>query len=133
MIATAVCTSLVTRALQQLLGAEWRVALIRAGAKGIYGSATAGYADLGNDEVQGAGYRRGGAPLANARLELRDGRVCLNFDAVRWNDCDIVTEGALIYAANLDGMAGAVLDFGGTYAATGGHPFYLPMDCPIRL
>lgn len=133
MIQTAVCESFVVDAVQALLQHEYRVALISARATGTYGPQTASYAELGGDEAAGAGYVRGGAVLTGAALVLRDGRVCLQFDPVRWMQADIYAKGALIYSPTREGRACAVLDFGGIYAAVGGDTFFLPFDCPIRL
>ena len=127
----AVCDTLIIAMARYLSTLEWRVALIRANPSRQLGTQTATFAELGGDEVRGAGYKSGGAALANARIERREERVCLNFDSVHWRDCDFAASGALIYCPALD-IAGAVLDFGGIYAAQSGHPFYLPMDCPIR-
>lgn len=129
---TAVCDSFAADAVTAMLGTQYMVALIRNGATGTYDEKTANYSQLAGDEVRGAGYRLGGAPLKNARLVLRDGRACIHFDDVSWPGADIFATGALIYRKP-DGRAAAVLDFGGTHAATGGATFVLPMDCPIRL
>jgi hypothetical protein len=129
---TAICVSMIRTLAEAMASRPWKVALIKATAQNRFDASTANYSSLGPDEVVGAGYVKGGALLSNARVEEREGRVCLNFDAYRWRDCDIACKAALLYTAD-DGTAGAVLDFGGVYAASGGHPFYLPFDCPIRL
>jgi hypothetical protein len=131
-IETAVCSPLVDAALAALAGDTYKVALIRQGAKGTYGPETANYAELGIDEVQGAGYVPGGQVLKGARVVERDGRCCLTFDDAQWPNADIVAVGALIYSTTRKGAAACVLNFGGTYAAVGGDTFLLPIDCPIR-
>lgn len=132
-IQTAVCDAFMVDGLQALLDAEYRVALIRADARGTFGKQTQTYGELGGDEVVGAGYVAGGAKLTGARVALRDGSVCLDFDPARWIGADIYASGALIYSPSRQNRAACVMDFGGIYAAVGGETFNLPIDCPIRL
>lgn len=131
-VQTAVCDAFVSDAIEAMLQAEYRVALIRADARGSYGKQTQAYGELGSDEVSGAGYVAGGARLVGARIALRDGSVCLDFDPVSWAGADIYASGALIYSPSRQGRAACVMDFGGVYAALGGETFHLPIDCPIR-
>lgn len=131
MIDTQVCDPFAEDCMRAVLSAGYRVALIRPNAARNYGRQSASYAELGTDEVTGTGYIKGGAELRNARVEVRDGLACLNFDDVRWPNADIVADGALIYRA--DGRAACVLSFKATHAAVGGETFVLPIDCPIRL
>jgi hypothetical protein len=133
-IETAVCTALPAFALTAVLSDTYRAALIRVGASGSYGPQTRAYADLGVDEVQGAGYTKGGQVLKGARVQEIDGRACLGFDDVQWPGADILADGVLVYSETRDGAAVGVLSFGGTYAAVGGDTFVLPLQhFPFRL
>lgn len=132
MIATEVTDAFAIECLARMAVRPWKAALIRVGAKGAYNRMTASYADLGVDEVQGAGYVKGGAMLKNAKAVMRDGRACLNFDPVQFVGADFAAIGAMIYASDT-GTVGCTLNFGATFAAVGGGTFVLPMDCPIRL
>lgn len=131
-ITTAVCPTLAADAVSALLGDEYKVALIRQGALGDHGDLTQNYSDLGADEVKGAGYVAGGQVLKGARLVMRDGRACMDFDPAMWPGGDIHATGALIYSPTRDGRAVCVLDFGGLYGAGVGELFMLPFDCPVR-
>lgn len=131
MIATEVCASWTTALLASVLAEPYRVALIRPDPKGSYGALTTNWAELGGDEVQGAGYTKGGAVLRNPRVVMRDLHACLHFDDVRWVGADFVAAGALIHGTG--GRAVAVLAFGSTFAVVGGGEFLLPIDCPVRL
>lgn len=131
MIITSVGYDFLAAALSSTLADKWRVALIRPNSAQVLDASTR-YADLGADEIRGAGYVPGGQALRGARVERRGEQVCLNFEPARWPGADIYASGALLYNASRDAV-GAVLDFGGVHAAVGGDTFVLPFDCPIRL
>lgn len=130
---TAVTDVFMADCLSARLADSYKVALIAERARGSYGAHTKNYSELGIDEVQGAGYQQGGMPLTGPKIVLQNGRVCLDFDDVRWLGADIYAIGALIYSPSRAGRAVCVLDFGGVNAAVNGATFVLPIDCPVRL
>lgn len=130
---TAVTDEFMADCLASRLVDSYKVALISERARGSYGAHTKNYSELGIDEVQGAGYQAGGMPLTGQKIVLENGRVCLDFDDVRWLGADIYAIGALIYSPSRGNRAVCVLDFGGVNAAVNGGTFVLPMNCPVRL
>lgn len=124
-ITTAMCTSFK----QELLGGVHdldtdvlKLALIKETPTGTYGAATTNYSDVtGNsDEASGTNYTTGGATLDGATISVSGTTALVDFTDEVFANVTISADGCIIYNSSQENKAIAVIDFGGTVAATAG-------------
>lgn len=124
-ITTAMCTSFK----QELLGGTHdldtdvlKLALIKESPTGTYGAATTNYSDVtGNsDEASGTNYSAGGATLDGATISVSGTTAIVDFTDEVFANVTTSADGCIIYNSSQSNKAIAVIDFGGTVAATAG-------------
>lgn len=87
---------------------------------GTPGTGTPSQANLGTDEVVGAGYTAGGAVLTGYSATQPGTVARLDFATLSWPSSTISATGAIIYNSSKGGKVLAVLDFGGAIISTAG-------------
>lgn len=124
-ITTAMCTSFKS----ELLGGTHdldtdvlKLALIKATPTGTYNATTTNYSDVtGNsDEASGTNYTAGGNNLDGATIAASGTTAYLDFTDEVFADVTVSADGCIIYNSSKANRAVAVVDFGGTVAATAG-------------
>jgi hypothetical protein len=100
----------------------FKIALIKSGAVGVYGSGSTSYTNLGSDEVaNGSGYTTGGNTLTGITYALTNGTASIDWADSQWTSASISAEGAMVYNASLSSSASlAVYSFGGVITSTSG-------------
>lgn len=116
-------------------GDTFKIALIKNGPTGVYGSATVNYTDVtGNsDEVTGSGYSAGGQALTNVAPTLSSGTAITSYSPnPSWTSSSFSTDGCLIYNTSVrnggtsgsnttgGGRALGVFSFGSTQTVSSG-------------
>jgi len=124
-ITTAMCTSFK----QELMGGTHdldtdvlKLALIKDTPTGTYDATTTNYSDVtGNsDEATGTNYTTGGQALDGATIATSGTTAYLDFTDEVFADVTVSADGCIIYNSSKANRAIAVIDFGGTVAATAG-------------
>lgn len=124
-ITTAMCTSFKS----ELLGGTHdldtdtlKLALIKDSPTGTYGAATTNYSDVtGNsDEATGTNYTAGGQNLDGASITTSGTTAIVDFTDEVFTNVTVSADGCIIYNSSQSNKAIAVIDFGGTVAATAG-------------
>lgn len=124
-ITTAMCTSFKS----ELLGGTHdldtdvlKLALIKATPTGTYNATTTNYSNVtGNsDEASGTNYTAGGNNLDGATIATSGTTAYLDFTDEVFADVTVSADGCIIYNSSKANRAVAVVDFGGTVAATAG-------------
>lgn len=124
-ITTAMCTSFKS----ELLGGTHdldtdtlKLALIKDSPTGTYGAATTNYSDVtGNsDEATGTNYTAGGQNLDGASITTDGTTAIVDFTDEVFTNVTVSADGCIIYNSSQSNKAIAVIDFGGTVAATAG-------------
>jgi hypothetical protein len=124
-ITTAMCTSFKS----ELMGGTHdldtdvlKLALIKATPTGTYDATTTNYSDVtGNsDEATGTNYTAGGQNLDGAVIATSGTTAYLDFTDEVFADVTVSADGCIIYNSSKANRAIAVIDFGGTVAATAG-------------
>lgn len=124
-ITTAMCTSFKS----ELLGGTHdldtdvlKLALIKATPTGTYDATTTNYSDVtGNsDEASGTNYTAGGQNLDGATIATSGTTAFLDFTDEVFANVTVSADGCIIYNSSKANRAVAVIDFGGTVAATAG-------------
>lgn len=124
-ITTAMCTSFKS----ELLGGTHdldtdtlKLALIKDTPSGTYGAATTNYSDVtGNsDETTGTNYTAGGQNLDGASITTSGTTAIVDFTDEVFTNVTCSADGCIIYNSSQSNKAIAVIDFGGTVAATAG-------------
>lgn len=124
-ITTAMCTSFKS----ELLGGTHdldtdvlKLALIKATPTGTYDATTTNYSDVtGNsDEASGTNYTTGGQNLDGATIATSGTTAFLDFTDEVFANVTVSADGCIIYNSSKANRAVAVIDFGGTVAATAG-------------
>lgn len=124
-ITTAMCTSFKS----ELMGGTHdldtdvlKLALIKDTPTGTYDATTTNYSDVtGNsDEATGTNYTAGGNTLDGATIATSGTTAYLDFTDEVFADVTISADGCIIYNSSQGNKAIAVIDFGGTVAATAG-------------
>lgn len=124
-ITTAMCTSFKSELLGGLHDLDTdslKLALIKASPSGTYGAATTNYSDVtGNsDEATGTNYSAGGQALDGATIATSGTTAYLDFTDEVFANVTVSADGCIIYNTANSNSAIAVIDFGGTVAATAG-------------
>jgi hypothetical protein len=108
-------------------GDTFKMALIKVGMAGTYGSASTGYSDItGNsDEVTGTGYTAGGTALTNVDPVTSVAGAYTNFSPdPSWTSASFSTTGCMIYNTIQNGPNAnpgvSVHDFAGTQTVASG-------------
>jgi len=124
-ITTAMCTSFKS----ELMGGTHdldtdvlKLALIKDTPTGTYDATTTNYSDVtGNsDEATGTNYTAGGNTLDGATIATSGTTAYLDFTDEVFADVTVSADGCIIYNSSQGNKAIAVIDFGGTVAATAG-------------
>jgi hypothetical protein len=124
-ITTAMCTSFKS----ELMGGTHdldtdvlKLALIKDTPTGTYDATTTNYSDVtGNsDEATGTNYTAGGQALDGATIATSGTTAYLDFTDEVFADVTVSADGCIIYNSSQGNKAIAVIDFGGTVAATAG-------------
>lgn len=124
-ITTAMCTSFKS----ELMGGTHdldtdtlKLALIKDTPTGTYDATTTNYSDVtGNsDEATGTNYTAGGNTLDGATIATSGTTAYLDFTDEVFADVTVSADGCIIYNSSQGNKAVAVIDFGGTVAATAG-------------
>ena len=124
-ITTAMCTSFKS----ELMGGTHdldtdtlKLALIKDTPTGTYDATTTNYSDVtGNsDEATGTNYTAGGNVLDGATIATSGTTAFLDFTDEVFADVTVSADGCIIYNSSQANKAIAVIDFGGTVAATAG-------------
>lgn len=124
-ITTAMCTSFKS----ELMGGTHdldtdtlKLALIKDTPTGTYDATTTNYSDVtGNsDEATGTNYTAGGNTLDGATIATSGTTAYLDFTDEVFADVTVSADGCIIYNSSQSNKAIAVIDFGGTVAATAG-------------
>ncbi len=124
-ITTAMCTSFKS----ELMGGTHdldtdvlKLALIKDTPTGTYDATTTNYSDVtGNsDEATGTNYTTGGQALDGATIATSGTTAYLDFTDEVFADVTVSADGCIIYNSSKANRAIAVIDFGGTVAATAG-------------
>jgi hypothetical protein len=124
-ITTAMCTSFKS----ELMGGTHdldtdvlKLALIKDTPTGTYDATTTNYSDVtGNsDEATGTNYTTGGQALDGATIATSGTTAYLDFTDEVFADVTVSADGCIIYNSSKSNRAIAVIDFGGTVAATAG-------------
>jgi len=124
-ITTAMCTSFKS----ELMGGTHdldtdvlKLALIKDTPTGTYDATTTNYSDVtGNsDEATGTNYTAGGNTLDGATIATSGTTAFLDFTDEVFADVTVSADGCIIYNSSQGNKAIAVIDFGGTVAATAG-------------
>jgi hypothetical protein len=101
-----------------------KIALIKSSPSGTYDKNTTNYTDVtGNsDEASGTNYTAGGQVLdgASPTISLSNDTAIVDFNDEVFSNVTISADGCIIYNADNSNSAIAVIDFGGTVAATAG-------------
>jgi hypothetical protein len=126
-ITTAMCNSFKTELLGGLHDLDTdslKIALIKSSPSGTYDKNTTNYTDVtGNsDEASGTNYTAGGQVLdgASPTISLSNDTAIVDFNDEVFSNVTISADGCIIYNADNSNSAIAVIDFGGTVAATAG-------------
>ena len=115
-------------------GDTFKIALIKPGMAGTYGTGSVNYTDItGNtDEVSGTGYTATGLALTNVSPTVSGTTAFVNFSNPSWSTATFSTAGCMIYNSSVRqggtsgtnttgaGRAVAVYDFGGNQQVTSG-------------
>ena len=124
-ITTAMCTSFKS----ELLGGTHdldtdtlKLALIKDSPTGTYDATTTNYSDVtGNsDEATGTNYTAGGQNLDGASITTDGTTAIVDFTDEVFTNVTVSADGCIIYNSSQSNKAIAVIDFGGTVAATAG-------------
>jgi len=124
-ITTAMCTSFKS----ELLGGTHdldtdtlKLALIKDSPTGTYDATTTNYSDVtGNsDETTGTNYTAGGQTLDGASITTDGTTAIVDFTDEVFTNVTVSADGCIIYNSSQSNKAIAVIDFGGTVAATAG-------------
>jgi len=124
-ITTAMCTSFKS----ELLGGTHdldtdtlKLALINDSPTGTYDATTTNYSDVtGNsDEATGTNYTAGGQNLDGASITTDGTTAIVDFTDEVFTNVTVSADGCIIYNSSQGNKAIAVIDFGGTVAATAG-------------
>jgi hypothetical protein len=99
-----------------------KLALIKDTPTGTYDATTTNYSDVtGNsDEATGTNYTTGGQALDGATIATSGTTAYLDFTDEVFADVTVSADGCIIYNSSKANRAIAVIDFGGTVAATAG-------------
>jgi len=99
-----------------------KLALIKDTPTGTYDATTTNYSDVtGNsDEATGTNYTAGGQNLDGAVIATSGTTAYLDFTDEVFADVTVSADGCIIYNSSQGNKAIAVIDFGGTVAATAG-------------
>jgi hypothetical protein len=124
-ITTAMCTSFKSELLGGLHDLDTdslKLALIKASPSGTYDATTTNYSDVtGNsDEATGTNYSAGGQALDGATIATSGTTAYLDFTDEVFANVTVSADGCIIYNTANSNSAIAVIDFGGTVAATAG-------------
>ena len=124
-ITTAMCTSFKSELLGGVHDLDTdvlKLALIKDTPTGTYDATTTNYSDVtGNsDEATGTNYTAGGNTLDGATIATSGTTAYLDFTDEVFADVTVSADGCIIYNSSQGNKAIAVIDFGGTVAATAG-------------
>ena len=124
-ITTAMCTSFKSELLGGLHDLDTdslKLALIKASPSGTYDATKTNYSDVtGNsDEATGTNYSAGGQALDGATIATSGTTAYLDFTDEVFANVTVSADGCIIYNTANSNSAIAVIDFGGTVAATAG-------------
>ena len=124
-ITTAMCTSFKSELMGGVHDLDTdvlKLALIKETPTGTYNAATTNYSDVtGNsDEATGTNYTTGGQALDGATIATSGTTAYLDFTDEVFADVTVSADGCIIYNSSKANRAIAVIDFGGTVAATAG-------------
>ena len=124
-ITTAMCNSFKTEVLGGLHDLDTdslKLALIKSSMSGTYNASTTNYSDVtGNsDEASGTNYTAGGQVLDGAAISLDGSTAIVDFTDEVFSNVTVSADGCIIYNTANSNSAIAVIDFGGTVAATAG-------------
>ena len=125
-LTTAMCNSFKT----EVLGATHdldthtlKIALIKSGMSGTYGTGTTNYSDVtGNsDEASGTNYSAGGQNLDSAAISLSGSTAIVDFADEVFSTVTVSAAGCIIYNSSASNKAICVIDFGGTVSSVAGN------------
>ena len=124
-ITTAMCTSFKSELMGGVHDLDTdvlKLALIKETPTGTYNAATTNYSDVtGNsDEATGTNYTTGGQALDGATIATSGTTAYLDFTDEVFADLTVSADCCIIYNSSKANRAIAVIDFGGTVAATAG-------------
>ena len=124
-ITTAMCTSFKSELMGGVHDLDTdvlKLALIKDTPTGTYDASTTNYSDVtGNsDESTGTNYTAGGQNLDGATISTSGTTAFLDFTDEVFADVTVSADGCIIYNSSQANKAVAVIDFGGTVAATAG-------------
>ena len=124
-ITTAMCTSFKSELMGGVHDLDTdvlKLALIKDTPTGTYDASTTNYSDVtGNsDESTGTNYTAGGQNLDGATIATSGTTAFLDFTDEVFTDVTVSADGCIIYNSSQANKAVAVIDFGGTVAATAG-------------
>ena len=124
-ITTAMCTSFKSELMGGVHDLDTdvlKLALIKDTPSGTYDATTTNYSDVtGNsDESTGTNYTAGGQNLDGAAIATSGTTAFLDFTDEVFTDVTVSADGCIIYNSSQGNKAIAVIDFGGTVAATAG-------------
>lgn len=124
-ITTAMCTSFKSELMGGVHDLDTdvlKLALIKDTPSGTYDATTTNYSDVtGNsDESTGTNYTAGGQNLDGTTIATSGTTAFLDFTDEVFTDVTVSADGCIIYNSSQGNKAIAVIDFGGTVAATAG-------------
>jgi hypothetical protein len=126
-ITTAMCNSFKTELLGGLHDLDTdslKIALIKASPSGTYDKNTTNYQNVldNSDEATGTNYTAGGQVLdgASPTISLSNDTAIVDFNDEVFSNVTVSADGCIIYNTANSNSAIAVIDFGGTVAATAG-------------